>query len=255
MLSCLSGTVETLQTIGTFGRERLRPGAEAVGSVHEGEPLAWVPKDARHLPTAIWCDSVGSTKERAPCVPGYEFPIYDCGPGTRGAAATGHARRTDGRGNETVSKWDTKVLTQKRRGASEANANHEWFVPKSLARGAAGELLACVDLMRHGFEVFKNVNPTGSCDLAVEIGGEFMRVEVKIGTLDANGKPLVETARQLGKFDLLAVVGPDGSVSYFDPGMERVKFVKSLCPGSVGVTRKINPENEPVNPDQITEVQ
>lgn len=108
--------------------------------------------------------------------------------------------------------------------ASEVNVTQKWFITNPLVRGAAAELLVSVDLMRAGLQVYRNVNPTGSCDLVVELGQEFVRVEVKIGTLDPTGRPIVETSRQSGKFDVLAVVGPTGSIHYFDLSFSAIHF-------------------------------
>ena len=45
--------------------------------------------------------------------------------------------------------------------------------------GAMNELKICYDLLRRGFEVFRSVSPTCSCDLITMKGGKIIRVEVK----------------------------------------------------------------------------
>lgn len=99
-----------------------------------------------------------------------------------------------------------------------ASSKADWFVPNPRARGAASELIAAVDLMRRGFHVYRNLDPTGHADLIVGIasGLKLFRIEVKTGTLRRDGSPCVEVATKRGKFDILAVVLPDRSVSYFD---------------------------------------
>jgi hypothetical protein len=112
--------------------------------------------------------------------------------------------------------------------ASEVNSSHQWFIKNPLVRGAAAELLVAVDLMRAGLQVYRNLNATGTCDLVAEVDHHFVRVEVKVGTLDASGVPIVETARQVGKFDVLAVVGPDRAVHYFTPDLSRIHFANPI---------------------------
>lgn len=86
-------------------------------------------------------------------------------------------------------------------------------------RGAMSELLVCADLMGLGYEVFRNVSPHASCDLAILRDGKLMRVEVTTGVYTASGKRFFPSKGQPGvKFDLLAVVyyGISGSsIDYY----------------------------------------
>lgn len=45
--------------------------------------------------------------------------------------------------------------------------------------GAVGEMVVCVDLLRQGFEVFRAVSPSCSCDLIALRDKHSWRVEVK----------------------------------------------------------------------------
>jgi len=47
--------------------------------------------------------------------------------------------------------------------------------------GAASELVACAYLMRAGYEVFRAVSPSTSCDLIACRDGVTKRVEVRSG--------------------------------------------------------------------------
>lgn len=89
-------------------------------------------------------------------------------------------------------------------------------VNESPIKGMVAELTACIDLAKRGYEVFKAVNPIGSCDLMVWKGGDSMRVEVKHGIIASNGRPICNVTRNAGKYDLLALVTSEGSVCYFD---------------------------------------
>jgi len=82
--------------------------------------------------------------------------------------------------------------------------------------GAHSELLVCADLIGKGIGAFRNADHTGSVDIIALVGGKAaFRVEVKTGDIFKNGKPACNYRGNLGRFDVLAVALPDGSVSYF----------------------------------------
>ena len=83
-------------------------------------------------------------------------------------------------------------------------------------KGAAGELSVSLDLMRRGWDVFRALSPCASCDLVAVRGNVTLRVEVKCASVDKDMKAQIAVGRQLGKFDVLAVVSGDGSVYYRD---------------------------------------
>jgi hypothetical protein len=89
-------------------------------------------------------------------------------------------------------------------------------VNQSPINGMLAELTACCDLARKGFEVFKAVNPIGSCDLVVWLGSKGLRVEVKHGVMTNTGRPICNATRNAGKYDVLALVTYEGTVHYFD---------------------------------------
>lgn len=48
--------------------------------------------------------------------------------------------------------------------------------------GAVSELVVCADLLKRGYEVFRAVSPSCSCDLAILKEGKLHRVEVRTAT-------------------------------------------------------------------------
>lgn len=72
------------------------------------------------------------------------------------------------------------------------------------ARGATSELLAAADLLRQGYEVFRALSPSASCDLIAMKAGTTYRVQVRTGQRYApTGKLHCSRA---GAYDLLVVV-------------------------------------------------
>ena len=74
-------------------------------------------------------------------------------------------------------------------------------------RGALSELIVSSDLMAKGYEVYRALSPSSSCDLIVIVDKKPLRVEVRTGykrldgSLSASGRGSIE-----GKYDVLAVV-------------------------------------------------
>jgi Holliday junction resolvase-like predicted endonuclease len=89
---------------------------------------------------------------------------------------------------------------------------------KSYRAGAIAEVVATADMLIRGYEVFKAVCPTAICDLIAIKGGITFRVEVKYisETCSVPSKMYRALTRNVGKFDLLAVVQPNYEVKYFD---------------------------------------
>jgi hypothetical protein len=93
----------------------------------------------------------------------------------------------------------------------------------SATVGALSELLAAVDLMSRGFEVFRALSAACSCDLAVLVDGNLIRVEVRTGKRTANGKlafPRVQ--RDGGRQDVYAIVvhSLPQEILYLTPDLE-----------------------------------
>lgn len=91
--------------------------------------------------------------------------------------------------------------------------------------GAASEMVACIDLLRRGYEVFRAVAPACECDLIALSAARCWRVEVRTGTpsrlTDRVSVPLSDGDR--GRFDVLAVVLGD-RVAYLPEAFLREPF-------------------------------
>lgn len=97
---------------------------------------------------------------------------------------------------------ETKKLNPHRQGLSTG------------AVGAISELIATIDLMQRGYEVFRAVSPACSCDLAALRDGKLTRVEVRTGTRYMTGSVSYSLAEsEKHRHDVLAVV-VDGEVTY-----------------------------------------
>jgi Holliday junction resolvase-like predicted endonuclease len=86
-------------------------------------------------------------------------------------------------------------------------------------KGAAAELLVCADLLSKGFHVYRAVSPCAQTDLVV-IGNngsadKILLIEVKSTTYHKDGTPAYKIQpNQKGKFDVLAMMLPDGRIIY-----------------------------------------
>ena len=73
--------------------------------------------------------------------------------------------------------------------------------------GAVSELIACVDLMRRGYHVFRAQSPACPCDLVIMKGAHVQRVEVRTGNVNLNGTINYAKHRlEYHEYDILAVV-------------------------------------------------
>ena len=85
--------------------------------------------------------------------------------------------------------------------------------------GAANEMLVSADLLKQGYEVFRALSGHASCDLLAMRDSIVERVEVRTAfpsrTTKKDGTLYIPvTQSQLDKFDTLAIVHLDGSISY-----------------------------------------
>ena len=83
-------------------------------------------------------------------------------------------------------------------------------------KGAIGELVVAIDLMYRGFEVFRNLSPSGPVDLiAMRPNEKAYRVQVK-RRVNMRGFGLPAYIKQLNQaYDVLAVVVGAGDVKYY----------------------------------------
>ena len=79
--------------------------------------------------------------------------------------------------------------------------------------GAIHELKVCTDLLIKGYEVFRSLSQSCSCDVAILKSKKLLRVEITTGYY-TNSKKVSYPPHDLSKYDLLAVVTKDGKIHY-----------------------------------------
>lgn len=73
--------------------------------------------------------------------------------------------------------------------------------------GAASEMMACIDLIKKGFTVFRAVSPSASCDLiAIAADGSIVRIEVKTGYYAKSGAVTFRHPKRPELYDVLVIV-------------------------------------------------
>jgi len=77
------------------------------------------------------------------------------------------------------------------------------------------ELLAAADLLKHGFEVYRNVSPQGSSDLIILKEGKMLSVEVRTARKD-NKTGRIHCPKKNLRSNILALVFKD-EVTYEPP--------------------------------------
>ena len=93
----------------------------------------------------------------------------------------------------------------------KADATERWSFPKVEGKklapatvGALSEMLVCADLLKQGFEVFRAVSPSCSCDLAILKDHRLVSVEVRTGYRALNGS--IQWPKKDMRGDVLAIV-------------------------------------------------
>lgn len=79
----------------------------------------------------------------------------------------------------------------------------------TAAVGAIGELRACSDLLSKGYEVFRALTYTCSCDLVILKDGKLYRVEVKTGYFNIINGVRSHAKPSNSRFDILCIAYPD----------------------------------------------
>lgn len=75
------------------------------------------------------------------------------------------------------------------------------------SRGVLAELIVTADLIAKGLHPYKAVSPGAPCDLLVILPDwKTVKVEVKSGRREQSGAIFCDVSRNVGKFDVLAVV-------------------------------------------------
>lgn len=87
--------------------------------------------------------------------------------------------------------------------------------------GALAELLISADLLKRGYEVFRALSPSCSCDLMVLKDGKTIRVEVKTAYRNKISGNIMRSPVKPGAFDLVAMV-IGGIEILYTPELERL---------------------------------
>ena len=89
----------------------------------------------------------------------------------------------------------------------------------TATRGAMSELLACIDLMKKGYEVYRALSPASSCDVLALKNGKFFDVEVKTGYRSKDNKQITSTTNknQIKAHYLAIVIHRTNEVVYEPP--------------------------------------
>lgn len=111
-------------------------------------------------------------------------------------------------------KFTTRLKLQKYCGLECSKESNSYIsIATGLPTGTVGaisDLIVCADLLKKGYEVFRSVSQSCSCDLAILKNGHLLRVEVKTGYSTARGKRFTNKPSHPEKFDILAVAYHDG---------------------------------------------
>jgi hypothetical protein len=86
----------------------------------------------------------------------------------------------------------------------------------SGTKGAMAELMACVDLMRKGYEVFRALSPSSNCDILAIKDGVVHLYEVRTGVYGSpeNGSKLSWPNTKTDGKEVLVVTHKDNVVHY-----------------------------------------
>jgi hypothetical protein len=100
-------------------------------------------------------------------------------------------------------------------------------------KGALNELIVTTDLLSKGYEVFRSVSPSTSCDLVAQKFGILTRIEVRSGYMTDSGKltfkyDLVDYKHS----DTIAVVLNTGDIHYLSPEEAKTNKLTSNRPNS-----------------------
>lgn len=83
--------------------------------------------------------------------------------------------------------------------------------------GAVGELKVCADLLIKGYEVFRAMSPSSSCDILALKNGRILRIEVRTARKIKTGEiQFPGTLKDVGRSDHFAAVGRN-EIHYFPP--------------------------------------
>ncbi len=76
--------------------------------------------------------------------------------------------------------------------------------------GTIGELRVACDLLSKGYEVFRALSASCSCDLAILDGKQLLKIEVRTGYINrATGNRMLNRPKDETKYDIFAIVLPN----------------------------------------------
>lgn len=90
--------------------------------------------------------------------------------------------------------------------------------------GCVAEMIVCLDLISQGWEIFKPVSPTASCDMIGLRDGQTARIEVKKSSLRGNGTFRCDLRRNHGKYDIIAFVCAKTRKIYYQEALASVSL-------------------------------
>lgn len=112
-----------------------------------------------------------------------------------------------GKGNRERIKYCSAACLVKATRNGNVSLSEQWGVNASGV-GAITELITSIDLMKRGYDVFKALS-MGTCDLVAIKNGKCIRIEVKSGYTNINGKLNHTKVRSEYTFDVLAIVAEE----------------------------------------------
>ena len=108
----------------------------------------------------------------------------------------------------------------------------------SSTKGAINEYLVAIDLIKRGFEVYRNVSATGATDMVATHTTKDLRVTTVF--VQVKSRSGVTSIRERSLNDVLAIVSVEGKILYkTTPGLTYL-FKDSLLAGLLEIRRNIN---------------
>lgn len=100
-------------------------------------------------------------------------------------------------------------------GAAVISSSLKAVEGRAPERGVTGELLVAADLQSKGYQVYRPVSPIAPCDMvAMDLKWNTFRVQVKRATSSKTGAIRCDIRKDVGRFDLLAVVVDNVKIEY-----------------------------------------
>lgn len=78
--------------------------------------------------------------------------------------------------------------------------------------GAASEAVVAAYLMQRGIPVYRSMSPVAACDLIADFDGALFKIEVRSAKRDKTGRLIFTMPQE--RYDLMALVAPDGQVEF-----------------------------------------